>query len=61
MLLVEAPYQGSFFRDSDTEAQRAAARQLLRVGITRVRHQVAIIRPQGAPALVSPETAAIPG
>ncbi|MFV0435596.1 MAG: UvrD-helicase domain-containing protein [Leucobacter sp.] len=54
VLLVEGQYQGSFFRDTDTEAQRAAARRLLRVGITRARHQVAIIRPQGAPDLVTP-------
>lgn len=54
VLLVEGQYQGSFFRDTDTEAQRAAARRLLRVGITRARHQVAIVRPQGAPALVTP-------
>ncbi|PZO68523.1 MAG: ATP-dependent helicase [Kocuria palustris] len=54
VLLVEGQYQGSFFRDTDTEAQRAASRRLLRVGITRARHQVAIIRPQGSLALVSP-------
>lgn len=53
VLLVEGQYQGSFFRDTDTEAQRAAARRLLRVGITRARHQVVIVRPQGAPALVT--------
>ncbi|MGP5388280.1 UvrD-helicase domain-containing protein [Glutamicibacter arilaitensis] len=44
VLLVEGQYQGNFFRDSDTEAQREAARRLLRVGITRARHQVAFIR-----------------
>jgi DNA helicase-2/ATP-dependent DNA helicase PcrA len=54
VLLVEGQYQGSFFRDTDTEAQRAASRRLLRVGITRARHQVAIIRPRGAPDLVTP-------
>ena len=54
VLLVEGQYQGSFFRDTDTQAQRAASRRLLRVGITRARHQVAIIRPQGSLALVSP-------
>lgn len=48
VLLVEGQYQGSFFRDTDTDAQRAASRRLLRVGITRARHQVAIIRPHGA-------------
>lgn len=53
VLLVEGQYKGSFFRDTDTEAQRAAARRLLRVGITRARHQVVIVRPQGAPVLVA--------
>lgn len=48
VLLVEGQYQGSFFRETDTDAQRAASRRLLRVGITRARHQVAIIRPRGA-------------
>lgn len=53
VLLVEGQYQGSFFRDTDTDTQRAATRRLLRVGITRARHQVVIIRPQGAPAMVT--------
>lgn len=51
VVLVEGQYQGSFFRDQDTEAQRAATRRLLRVGITRARHRVVILRPQGAVAL----------
>lgn len=59
VLLVEGQYRGNFFRDTDTEAQRAAARRLLRVGITRARHKVAIIRPQGAPALVTPAGATV--
>lgn len=59
VLLVEGQYQGNFFRDTDTEVKRAAARRLLRVGITRARHQVAIIRPQGAPALVTPAGASV--
>ncbi|MGY4721637.1 UvrD-helicase domain-containing protein [Naumannella huperziae] len=54
VLLIEGQYQGNFFRDTDTEVQRAEARRLLFVGITRARHQVTIIRPQGAPALVVP-------
>lgn len=53
VLLVEGQYQGSFFRDNDTDAQRAAARRLLRVGITRARHRVVIIRPHGALPLVT--------
>ncbi|WP_026530745.1 UvrD-helicase domain-containing protein [Haematomicrobium sanguinis] len=59
VLLVEGQYQGNFFRDTDTEVQRAASRRLLRVGITRARHQVAIIRPHGAPALVTPAGAPV--
>ncbi|WP_240630121.1 UvrD-helicase domain-containing protein [Specibacter cremeus] len=55
VLLVEGQFQGSFFRENDTKADRAAARRLLRVGITRARHRVALIRPQGAPALVYQE------
>lgn len=55
----EGQYQGNFFRDTDTEVQRAAARRLLRVGISRSRHQVAINRPQGAPALVTPAGASV--
>lgn len=54
VLLVDRQYQGAFFRDTDTEAQRAAARRLLRVGITRARHQVVIVRPHGVPPLVTP-------
>ncbi|WP_417367636.1 UvrD-helicase domain-containing protein [Glutamicibacter arilaitensis] len=52
VLLVEGQYQGNFFRDSDTEAQREAARRLLRVGITRARRQVALIRHVDALPLV---------
>lgn len=51
VVLVEGQYQGSFFRDDDTDAQRASTRRLLRVGITRARHRVVILRPQGAAAL----------
>ncbi len=54
VLLVEGQYRGTFFRDKETEAQRATARRLLFVGITRARHQVVIVRPQGASALVTP-------
>lgn len=52
-VLVEGQYQGNFFRDNDTAAQQASARRLLRVGITRARHRVVILRPQGALPLVS--------
>lgn len=59
VLLVEGLYRNAFFRDTDTDTQRAAARRLLRVGITRARHQVAIVRPQGAPALVTPASTSV--
>lgn len=57
VLLVEGQFRGTFFRDDDTKAERAAARRLLRVGITRARHKVVIVRHQDAPALVYRETA----
>ena len=61
VLLIEGQqYQGDFLRDKDTQAQHAAARRLLYVGITRARHQVVIVRPQGAPALVTPVGAPMP-
>lgn len=54
VVLVEGQHRGLFFRDTDTDAQRKAARRLLRVGITRARHRVVIIRVRGAIPLVSP-------
>ena len=59
VLLVEGQYQGTFFRDTDTEAQRAASRRLLRCGITRARRQVVIVRPQGVPAHVAAAGASV--
>lgn len=52
VVLVEGQFQGTFFRDTDSAAERAAARRLLRVGITRARHRVVVLRPQGAIPLV---------
>lgn len=60
VLLIEGQYQGTFFCDTDTKAQRAAARRLLYVGITRARHQAVIVRPQGAPAFVTPGSVPTP-
>lgn len=60
VLLIEGQYQGTFFCGTDTKAQRAAARRLLYVGITRARHQVVIVRPQGAPAFVTPGSVPTP-
>lgn len=51
VVLVEGQYSGTFFSEKDSEAERAATRRLLRVGITRARLQVAIVRPRGAAAL----------
>lgn len=61
VLLIEGQYKGAFFRKTDNESQRAAARRLLRVGITRARHQVVIIRPQGALALVTSTGTSVTG
>ena len=61
VLLVEGQYKGAFFRKTDNESQRAAARRLLRVGITRARHQVLIIRPQGALAFVTSTGTSVTG
>lgn len=53
VVLVEGQYQGNFFREGETDSQQAATRRLLRVGITRARHRVVMIRPNGALPLVS--------
>lgn len=57
VVLVEGQFHGTFFRDTDSVAERAAARRLLRVGITRARHRVVLVRPQGALPLVGQEQA----
>ncbi|MCS4484016.1 ATP-dependent helicase [Gleimia sp. 6138-11-ORH1] len=53
VVLVEGEYKGAFFRNTDTKTQCEATRRLLRVGITRARYQVTIVRPKDAPALFS--------
>lgn len=47
-------YQGVFFTDHDSPQQIAAMRRLLRVGITRARHKVTLVRANDAFPLVAP-------
>ena len=51
VVIVEGEYRSVFFSDRE-EAPHHATRRLLRVAITRARHRVVIIRPQGAAPLV---------
>ncbi|MBW3068062.1 ATP-dependent helicase [Actinomyces sp. 594] len=53
VVLVEGKYSGQFFSGADSAAPRSASRRLLRVGITRARYGVVIVRPHDAPALVT--------
>ena len=46
VLLVEGEYQGRFYDPSREDAPFMSARLLLRVGITRARHRVVILRPE---------------
>jgi DNA helicase-2/ATP-dependent DNA helicase PcrA len=52
VVLVEGKYKSKFFDESREEAPFIASRRLLRVGITRARHKVVIVRPTDARALV---------
>lgn len=51
VVIVEGQYSGVFFDSSRESTPFDASRRLLRVAITRARHRVCIIRPQGARAL----------
>lgn len=51
VVIVEGQYSGSFFNDRWEKPPFAATRRLLRVGITRARHRVMIVRPNAAPPL----------
>ncbi|WP_068182336.1 ATP-dependent helicase [Mycobacterium sp. UM_CSW] len=53
VLIVEAQYKGVLF-DGREEPPHMSSRRLLRVGITRARHKVIIVRPKRAPPLASP-------
>ena len=54
VILVEGQYRGPFFNTRNEQWPYAASRRLLRVGITRARHRVMIIRPKGAIPLYQP-------
>jgi DNA helicase-2/ATP-dependent DNA helicase PcrA len=51
VVIVEGQYSGAFFNERWEKPPFAATRRLLRVGITRARHHVVIIRPRAAPPL----------
>lgn len=51
VVLVEGQYIGQFFNPAKEAAPFMATRRLLRVGITRARRRVTIVRPSGAPPL----------
>lgn len=57
VVLVEGAHSGQFLGDHDELPPYEASRRLLRVAITRARHRVLIIRPNGAPQLTSPASA----
>lgn len=54
VILIEGQYVGKFFDDQREVEPFEASRRLLRVGITRARHKVAILRPMGATPLTNP-------
>ncbi|MGL5862772.1 MAG: UvrD-helicase domain-containing protein, partial [Phycicoccus sp.] len=54
VILVEGQYRGQFFNTRSEPWPYAASRRLLRVGITRARHRVMILRPNGALPLHQP-------
>lgn len=51
VVIVEGRYAGTFFNEKREKPPFAATRRLLRVGITRARHHVVIVRPNAAPPL----------
>ncbi|GAA2099165.1 hypothetical protein GCM10009841_12910 [Microlunatus panaciterrae] len=54
VVIVEGQYAGAFFNEKRERPPFAATRRLLRVGITRARHQVVLVRPSTAPPLTLP-------
>lgn len=54
VVIVEGQYAGVFFNEKRERPPFAATRRLLRVGITRARHQVVLVRPSTAPPLTCP-------
>ena len=57
VVIVEGKYAGAFFNEGRERSPFAATRRLLRVGITRARHQVVLVRPSTAPPLTCPPAA----
>lgn len=47
VVIIEGQYKGTFFGDPGESEPHSATRRLLRVGITRARHKVCILRPNG--------------
>lgn len=54
VIMVEGQHRGPFFNTRRGGPPYAASRRLLRVGITRARHSVVLIRPHGAIPLYQP-------
>ncbi|MBI3090064.1 MAG: ATP-dependent helicase [Candidatus Tectomicrobia bacterium] len=54
VVLVEGAYESTFFDQNRERPPYPASRRLLRVGITRARSQVTLVRPHGAYLLVDP-------
>jgi DNA helicase-2/ATP-dependent DNA helicase PcrA len=48
VVIVEGAYRSKFFDDVHEFPPYEASRRLLRVGITRARRRVVLVRPQGA-------------
>lgn len=56
VVLVEGTHSGPFLDSRNEQAPYPASRRLLRVGITRARSRVVILRPNGAPPLTGAHT-----
>lgn len=52
VVLVEGSFASQFFDTNRERPPYEKSRRLLRVGITRARHKVTLVRPQGAHRLV---------
>lgn len=53
VVIVEGQFAGAFFNEKWEKPPFAATRRLLRVGITRARHRVVLVRPKAAPRLTA--------
>jgi DNA helicase-2/ATP-dependent DNA helicase PcrA len=54
VVLIEGAFKSHFFDERKEVSPYERSRRLLRVGLTRARHRVTILRPQGARPLVDP-------